>query len=79
MGLVEWTATMVKGPERLGFTSCLRGTGVAELRSEEERRSSKERKLSENMLSKVATRRQTLQWTSTVQKGNTKSRNDAKE
>ena len=48
--LLEWTATMVKGPERLGFTSCFLGTGVADVRSEEERRSRKERRLSEGII-----------------------------
>ena len=49
MGLVECTATIVKGPEALGFTSCLSGTGLAEVRIEE-RRISDEKKLSEGML-----------------------------
>ena len=63
MGLVECTATIVKGPERLGFTSCLSGTGFAEVRTEQ-RRTSVEKKLNENML--ISDRTATLQWISTA-------------
>ena len=49
MGLVECTATIVKGPEGLGFTSCLSGTGFAEVRTEK-RRIRDEKNLSEDML-----------------------------
>lgn len=69
---------MVKGPERLGFTSCLSGTGLAEVRSEEERTSSKERKLSEDILSAMATRCQNLQWISYGPKRKNEIENDVK-
>ena len=59
MGLVECTATIVKGPERLGFTSCLSGTGFAEVRTEQ-RRTSDENNLNEDMLIREGTA--TLQW-----------------
>ena len=50
MVLLEWTATMVKGPERLGFTSCFLGTGFPDVRIEEERMRRKERKLSGDII-----------------------------
>ena len=56
---MECTATIVKGPERLGFTSCLSGTGFAAVRIEE-RRTSEEKTLSEGML--IRNRTAILQW-----------------